>query len=210
SCTGSTGHPKPSGRWKARLQGLIQQAKPTRRRTRDSRGGVIEPHLRRITAVVADLLDANECTWEFVGVDRVVRDRKWQARRLEALASDGLYWNYCGRTADDGTARSPFRGERAGAGRPRRKVAVQGVPPNPSRRLEPSGTPDGHRQVGRADLVALTVSGGVNDGLDHALRVEAWWRLARREVLEGGDVLLNDRRRRHHGPQLLTGIHRVR
>ena len=103
-----------------------------------------------------------------------------------------------------------FGGERAGAGRPRRKVAVQGGTPHPSRRLEPSGTPDGHRQVGRADLVALTVSGGVNDGLDHTLRVEAWWRLARREVLEGGDVLLNDRRRRHHGPQLLTGIHRVR
>ena len=91
--------------------------------------------------MVADLLDANECTWEFVGVDRVVRDRKWQARGLEALASDGLYWNYCGRTADDGTAFSPFGGERAGAGRPRRKVAVQGVPPT----LRGGWNPAAHR-----------------------------------------------------------------
>ena len=57
------------------------------------------------------------------------------------------------------------------------------------------------------DLVALTVSGGVYDGLDHALRVESWWRLAGREVLERGDVLLDDGRGRHYGPQLLSGIH---
>ena len=72
-----------------------------------------------------------------------------------------------------------------------------------------SGTPEGDRQVGQTDLVALTVSGGVYDCLDHALRVEAWWGLAGRKVVEGGDVLLDDRRGRHNGPQLLTGIHRV-
>ena len=58
-------------------------------------------------------------------------------------------------------------------------------------------------------LVALPVSGGVYDGLDHALWVEAWWRFAGREVLEGGHVLLDDRRGRHHRPQLLTGVHRI-
>jgi hypothetical protein len=30
-----------------------------------------------------DLLDAIESTWEFVGVDRAVCDRKWQASTLQ-------------------------------------------------------------------------------------------------------------------------------
>jgi hypothetical protein len=43
-------------------------------------------------------------------------------------------------------------------------------------------------------LIALTVDGGVYDGLGYALRVEAGRRLAGREVLERGDMLLHDRR----------------
>jgi hypothetical protein len=37
------------------------------------------------------------------------------------------------------------------------------------------------------------LSGGLYERIDHALGVEAGWRLTGREIVERGDVLLDDR-----------------
>src|SRR5512132_732493 len=58
-------------------------------------------------------------------------------------------------------------------------------------------------------LVPLAFRGRVQHRLDHSLGVEVRWWLARRELGEGGHVLLDDGGRGQHGPELLAGVDRV-
>jgi len=56
-----------------------------------------------------DLLDANEWTWAFVGVDRVDFTENRHVKEFVTLASEDRCRSYCGRTAD-GTESPHTRG----------------------------------------------------------------------------------------------------
>jgi hypothetical protein len=58
-----------------------------------------------------DLIDANEWTWAFVGVDRVGNDENRQVSALTALVGEDRRRSYCGRAADGNLAPN-FGGER--------------------------------------------------------------------------------------------------
>ena len=78
------------------------------------------PHRRVVAAARTDsdddLLDANEWTWAFVGVDRVDLTENRHVKEFVTLASEDRCRSYCGRTADERIIWPELNGDRAVAG----------------------------------------------------------------------------------------------